>query len=119
MTTTALKGHKCIDLQQQKTLDSVVQIKATVKFSDTDKQCIRDGALKFIVNDLRPFYSIEGSGLNSLIGSILAIGKRYPGASSDDVMNLLPCRTTLRKHVVDTAKIKINDIKAELQQSIT
>lgn len=114
ITTTALKSHNCISPNQQR-MDNVIINKAIVKFVDVDKKLIRDGATRFVVDDLRPFYAIEGTGLNALIGVVLNIAKKYPNASADDIMNLLPSRTTLRNHVVESAKSKIEAIKTELQ----
>lgn len=95
-TTSGLRNHKCILLNQPKISNGVTD-KVSVKFSEGDKKLIRDGATAFVVDDLRPFYAVEGSGLNALIAAVLTIGKKYPNAHSDGVMALLPCRTTLRK----------------------
>lgn len=114
-TTTGLKNHTCRFIEVDSNNSSA---STEIKFTDEDKKLIRDSATKFIVNDLRPFYAIEGIGLNSLLSSVIDLVHKYPTISSDKIMNSLPSRNTLRKHVVDSAKQCKIQIKSELQKAL-
>lgn len=122
-TTSNLNSHRCIgkDSQQTEMTDYSVGARVVgtinkVKFSVEDKNHVRDSAVKFIVNDLRPFYAIQGTGLKTLIQSILNISQKYPHVESDDIMQILPGRMTVRNHVIDAAKKTVEKIKLEFKK---
>lgn len=72
----------------------------------------------YIVDDLRPFYAIEGEGLKSLIQSVIDCAYKHIGTNSSDIMEILPSRNTLRKHLTIKASDAITNIKNELQKAL-
>lgn len=117
-TTTALNNHKCE--KNQPTLGEgsfvIPTKKSNIKFTAEDKKLMKDGSKDFIVVDLRPFYAIQGQGLKSLVSSVVSIAHKYPTATADEIVDLMPSRNTLKKHVIDDAKLTVSDIKIILQK---
>lgn len=61
---------------------------------------MKNAATKFVVNDLRPFYAIEGESLLQLCTAVMhfgQFGQTYPKACPDDLKTVLPSRNTVRK----------------------
>lgn len=124
-TTTGLLKHKCPKKDKdQCVLDSFFSIpekqseNRAIKFTKEDRQKIRDGAEKFIVQDIRPFFAIEGNGLRSLLRSAIQIGRKYPSITENDIDNLIPARLTMRRHVEGKAADSKKDITNSFQQAI-
>lgn len=67
------------------------------KFNETDEQLIRKACVDFVAKDIRPFKAIEGGGLRCLLYTVLALMKKYPVMSKDDLDRLLPSRMTIAK----------------------
>lgn len=90
--TNYLRRHKCHKSRQ---ISSYMPPKRKMKFSKTDEQSIRKACVDLIAKDIRPFKAIEGVGLRCLLHSVLALAKKYPIISKDDLDRLLPSRTTI------------------------
>lgn len=120
-TTTGLKKHICsVKDNMSTTLDSFLSItsNSTFRFTESDKKIIRDGAEKFIVQDLRPYFALEGDGLRSFLRAAIQIGKRYPTITEKDIDKLVPSRRTMKRHVNEKAETAINLIKNDFKKAI-
>lgn len=125
-TTSRLISHKCSvntdvnqnTIEQLSGFDVVPMKKPKINFSSDDLRIVRDASSKFIVNDLRPFYAIEGNGLISLAQSILHISKKYPNIGPADIEAILPSRNTLRTHLTNSVQAVREKITFELKKSL-
>lgn len=117
-TTTGLKRHICsFNDNMSSTLDSFLSI-GTLRFTETNKKIIRDGAEKFIVLDLRPYFALEGDGLRSFLRAAIQISKRYPSITEEDIDKLIPSRRTMNRHIDEKANTTVNSIKADFKKAI-
>lgn len=123
-TTSNLNNHTCSEKnKKQITINSFANFASTthqgsIKFTEFDKQVIRDGAEKFIVKDLRPFFALEGDGLRSFLRAAIQIGKRYPCITENDIDRLIPSRRTMKRHVDEKSGYCIDLIKMDLKKAI-
>lgn len=110
VTTSKLLNHKCQNLSQP-TIQGFLSISNNngAKFSKNDIDAVRDAAAKFVVKDIRPFYAVEGEGLQDLIKTIAKINRKHPNLSDADIERLIPSRKVVRSHV---------DVKGILAQEI-
>lgn len=117
---TTIKFHRHIekcskkDLQQQ-TLDqyfnNVVQ---PTKISKTHADMLKNAAVQFVCEDLRPYCAIEGNGLFNLVSAAMELGKKYPNITSNDLKCLLPARNTVQRAVT----LKASDAKAMIKSEL-
>lgn len=118
-TTTGLKRHNCSNKNKNSsTMDSFLTSSSTFRFTESDKQIIRDGAEKFIVRDLRPYFALEGEGLRSFLRAAIQIGKRYPTITEEGIDKLIPSRRTMKRQVEGKTEIIVNQIKTDFKKAI-
>lgn len=79
---------------------------------------VRDAATEFIVRDIRPFYALEGEGLQNLLKTMIHVGKKYPRLALDYIKRLIPSRFTMRRHTDKKTIDAIKMIKTDLAKSI-
>lgn len=67
------------------------------KISREDRTAVKEASIKYIVSDLRPIVSINGTGLTSLLASMTQIGAIYGAMSEKDLetSRLIPTRQTV------------------------
>lgn len=127
-TTSRLKTHYCsnnivnnVDQSPIENLDGFEDDqpkKRKITFTREDKDLVRNGAKDFVCDDIRPFYSIQGKGLVSLIYKVVQIAQRYPTLSEADIVELLPSRNTLRNYVISSTQEPRNNISIDLAKAL-
>lgn len=118
-TTTGLKRHRCsVKNKFSSTLESYFTTGGSFIFTETDKNIIRDGAEKFIVEDLRPYFALEGNGLRSFLRAAIQIGKRYPTITEKDIDKLIPSRRTMKRQIGEKTETVVSQIKADFGKAI-
>lgn len=67
------------------------------KITRKDRTAVKEASIKYIVSDLRPIVSINGTGLTSLLASMTQIGAIYDAMSEKDLetSRLIPTRQTV------------------------
>lgn len=118
-TTSKLLKHKCKDHGQPTINDFISNSsKISAHFSKNEITAIRDAAVEFIVKDIRPFYAVEGDGLQSLIKTIAKISRNHPNLSDTDIERLIPSRKVVRSRVDDKGIEAHEMIKTDLARAI-
>lgn len=100
--TNYLRRHKC---HQSQSILNFLPPKKKIKLCETDQEMLRNACVNFVVKDIRPFRSVEGSGLKELLHSALFIARKYPMISKDDLDRFIPSRMTVRKDLEGKAKL--------------
>lgn len=95
---------------QTVTLDKFV-LKRKVAFSATDKMKLIDAGVSLVSKDLRPFACIGGEGMINLAHTLWNLGAKYGSVSDEEMIDIMPCRRAISKHV----RIKAKDKKDQLQ----
>lgn len=67
------------------------------KIAREDKKAVKEAATKYIVSDMRPIVSMNGTGLTSLLASMTQIGAKYGAMSEEELATsrLIPTRQTV------------------------
>lgn len=104
--TTTLRRHWCVASIVDKAVANTPKItsmysKRSLNVSATDRKKIKKGVLSFIVNDIRPMYSITGFGLRELLSIFTYIGSIYGMLDADAVKEILPCPSTVTKNILE------------------
>lgn len=75
----------------------VFQASKRRKIAPEDRNAVKEAAIKYIVSDMRPIVSINGTGLRSLLAKMTQIGSVYGAMSEKDLENnrLIPSRQTV------------------------
>lgn len=114
-STTLFFRHRkhCLNVKQQKPINEFFHAKVTktvenTKISAKYLTAMKEGAARFICDDLRPYASVEGSGLFQLISAAVDIGKSYPMITVEDMKRALPGRRTVQR----TIEEKLPSVKA-------
>lgn len=112
VTTSKLLKHKCLK-NGQPTIGNFFASTSTrlVKLSKTEVTQVRDAASEFIVKDIRPYYALEGSGLQKLCKTMIDVGRKHPNITEADIERIIPSRWIMRRHI-DT---KASNIKEQLK----
>lgn len=106
-TTTVLLRHMSTCRKDQPSISKFLVSKKPITFKDFDIVRVRDAATKFVVKDRRPYYAIEGEGLNDLCKAILQLAQKYPTMADDDFAKIIPSRMTIARDVLK----KSNDVR--------
>lgn len=121
-TTSKLLSHACqIDKQPRINdfLSSSTSNASPASFSREEIDEIREAASQFVVNDIRPFYAVEGEGLRNFLKAIVKVSKRHPNMSEADIDRLLPSRRVIKRYVynksIEMKKIIKNDFKRAIE----
>lgn len=69
---------------------------------------------KFVSCDLRPFYAVEGSGLNTLLCSVFEFGQSYTNLSRSEFQQTLPSRATVQRYIENKALLSHEMITEKL-----
>lgn len=115
-TTIMFRRHqnKCKNSKDQPKLFEFLSERKPIKLKEKESKMLLDASIRFIVEDIRPFLAIEGSGLFELINAAVKIGQSNPNFQPIDMQNNLPSRVTLRRKIDH----KIPDIKAMMKMKI-
>ena len=89
--------------------------KSTQKLSQLDKKKLLDASVTFIAKDIRPFKAIEDHGFKNMAKCLVQLGAKY---GNFDVNEALPSRHTVKRHAVQQADVKQNQIIDHLQSAI-
>lgn len=116
-TTTVLLRHMSKCGNHQPSILKFLVSKKSITFKEIDIASVREAAMKFVVKDLRPFYAIEGDGLNELCKTMLQLGQKYPTMSDHDFANIMPSRTTVARDVVKKSNDVRNIISKDLRNA--
>lgn len=87
-----------------------------IKKEDKDK--IKYAAAKFVVNDFRPYHTVDGNGFKSFCFQIMQFGQNHPMASMEDLHSVLPCRNTVKEGIREIAKESQQFISTEIEKAI-
>lgn len=117
-TTTLLLRHILKCAPNQPSISNFFAVKKPITIKEIDMARLREAAIKFVVKDLRPFYAIEGDGLNDLCKAILHLGQKYPTMSEDDFNNVMPSRQTVSRDVIKKSDEVRNNIKDDLKNAL-
>lgn len=121
-TTTIFLRHlknKCnARAKGQPKIDEFIAIRKPIKLKEKDKSLLMEGAMRFVVDDLRPFRAIECSGLFDLLSATLRIGQLYPNFQRADLQDELPSGLTLRRNVDKTAVDVKSIMKSKIREAM-
>lgn len=84
-----------------------------------DKDKIKYAAAKFVVNDFRPFHTVEGNGFKSFCFQIMQFGQEHPQASLEDLNSVLPSRNTVKEGIREIATQTQKFISTEIERAIS
>lgn len=117
-TTTVFHRHQkqCLQKKDQKSINEFFGGKPieNTKISEKHIAAIKDGSIRFICDDLRPYVSMEGSGLFQLFSAAVELGKSYPTITIEDIKRILPSRRTVQRAVED----KLSSIKEMISKKL-
>lgn len=122
---TTIKFHRHIEKCGQKNCDSQQTLdqyfnnvaKKPTKISNKHTEMLKNAAVQFVCDDLRPYHAIEGRGLFSLISATMELGKQYPNITPNDLKSLLPARNTVQRAVTSKSEDAKNMIKTKLHEA--
>lgn len=77
----------------------VVKSRPKIKVTDACKNEIREGAIRFVSEDLRPYSAIEGNGCFELMSACFKLGQAYPTMSIEQLREEIPGRKHVHKLV--------------------
>ena len=89
--------------------------KSTQKLSQLDKKKLLDASVTFIAKNIRPFKAIGDHGFKNMAKCLVQLGAKY---GNFDVNEALPSRHTVKRHAVQKADVKQNQIIDHLQSAI-
>lgn len=120
VTTSKLLSHQCGDTTNNRQITQFVKKPTNTKinFSSSDIKQIRDAATKFIVNDMRPFYAVQGCGLLTLLNAAMDLVRRYPQISQKNLAAIMPTRNTMVKHIGAEAQTMCKKIQNEFSKAL-
>lgn len=75
---------------------------------------MREASIRFICQDLRPYYAVECEGLLELLYSAVEIGQSYPHMSKSDFNSVMPSRSTVQRSI----ESKIIEVRQFLHNKI-
>lgn len=117
VTTSKLLSHNCQNDKQPK-INNFLTTARSVNFSKQEIDEIKEAASEFVVNEIRPFYAVEGQGLRKFLRTIVKISKRHPNLNEADIDRLLPSRKVVQRHVFNKS-IKMKElIKNDFKRAI-
>lgn len=103
--TTQLLRHPCISPSS-----------ANIDTVSIDK--LNKAAAKFVCMDLRPMHALEGEGLREIFKAGIELGKKYPKASTESLMENLPSRKSVKTIIANEANDAKQNIKAIFRSAI-
>lgn len=106
--------QKCLKSATQPKIVQYLNERIPTKIKDDDKDMIRDAAIQFVVDDLRPYYALEGRGLFSLLLAAVKLGQLYPTLHEDDLEKIVPGRMSAQRYVDN----KVTDVKAMIKSKL-
>lgn len=92
-----LKAHAVDCNALSKTTSIRSYIKKEISITKEEKTALSLSALEFCYKDIRPFLSIEGEGLRSLLLSVSKLSSKYGSFSEEQMKKFLPCSNTVSK----------------------
>lgn len=107
--TSNLIKHKCVHSQPRDT--------SPIQVNTEDKNACFEIFMNFVIEDCRPFSTVEGIGFRKMIAKILKIGAKY--GENVDLDNLIPSATTLSRKTKAFAEEKKETIKPHIQDLVT
>lgn len=107
-STTQLLRHSCV---LATSIDNI-------HVNPNDIQKIARAAAKFVCIDLRPFNAVECSGLRELVLAGVELGKKYPSLKTEDFLQILPSRKTVKTIIADEANRAKEAIKILFRHAI-
>lgn len=112
--TTVMKRHLCINFPSVK---KFAQVKST-SFVKSDAQKIKQGCISFCVNDIRPFYAVEGKGMIDILEQVMLLGQKYPYMNRSDLERIIPTANTVKSDIMKAKEVVVQDIKMLFRQAI-
>lgn len=107
--TTGLLRHICFQTEVNGAKKILIAPKAKIE--------LREAAANFVAKDLRPYSAIEGDGLRKLCLAVMKFGQKYKIATENDLMDVLPCRNTVKAYVSKNAESIKEVIRGKLDQA--
>lgn len=98
--TKQLKAHakECNALSKSASIRSYIQ--KDISITKEEKTALSLSVLQFCYMDIRPFFSIEGEGLKSLLLSISKLSSKYGTFSEEQMKKILPCANTVSELIL-------------------
>lgn len=106
--TNPLRRHKC----------PMNGITKEIKILHEDKLRLKLGAAKFVSKDLRPYYSVECTGLLDLCTACMEFGQSHRRATRNDLERAMPSRNTVKSAVQQIAKAQREKISLFIKKAI-
>lgn len=121
-TTFHRHNNKCRAIgseQQRKVSDffAAERRKPTI-ISEKHKEMIRESAVRFVCEDLRPYIAIEGNGLMNLMQASFELGQAYPQMTNQELQAVIPSRSTVQRSVGDKSVEAKAMITKKLREAI-
>lgn len=107
--TSNLIKHKCVHLQPHDT--------SPVQVNTEDKNACFEVFMDFLIEDCRPFSTVEGSGFRKMIAKCLKIGAKY--GDNVDLEYLIPSARTLSRKTKTIAEEQKQAIKPHIQDLVS
>ena len=104
-TTTNLLRHRCFK-------ETLPNINKEVIVSMADKKAVFDVSVKLCIEDIRPFSTVEGSGMQAFVKECIKIGAKY--GEHVNVKDMLPTGTTISNNVKNIKDKLVEIVKTEL-----
>lgn len=104
-STTKLLRHSCI---AERTTSSSLS-----KIDKSDIEKVKSAAAKLVCFDLRPMYAVDCDGAREFFMAGVALGKKYPKTSTDQLMQFYPSRKSVKteiKYIASEAKQRVKNV---------
>lgn len=80
-------------------------------------QNLREGCIKFVCSDLRPYVAVECPGLLKLVEAAVALGQAYPRLKKEQIPDILPSRSTVKREIEIKVEIAKQMVKDKLHET--
>lgn len=115
--TVCMKNKNQMTITQFVKSPAVEQMKETVKIATHHQQKVRDGMIKFICSDIRPFSAVEGKGFVAAMCAGIELGQAYPNLKPSEFNKVLPSRSTVQREIENKVDLAKKKVKAKLQEA--
>lgn len=120
-TTLKFRRHrtKCLGKSEgSRKIDEYFFTPKRVKLTEDHIDIFNEAAVRFVCEDLRPYSSVEGKGFFELIFAAVKLGQTYPNISREEIMQVVPSRTKVKRSVESKLNTVSEMIAKKLQDSI-
>lgn len=90
-------------------------LKREKEFSSADKRTVLESFIDFVTLDLRPFNSVNGTGMVKLLHTFMKLGSMYGCLEQEAIQRVLPCVSTISRNIESMANQKMSALRDELK----